>query len=107
MTAAEMLPLLVEWKAQRDKITAAYAPLESALALRPENAIHKALWGVFNTYTKTLAPLIGDEYEWLIWYDGDNDMGAAGYRASPGNGHQHRAVRTLEDLARLIVESRV
>ena len=88
-------------------ITAAYAPLESALALRPENAIHEALWGVFNTYTKTLSALIGDECEWLCWFACDNDMGAAGYRASPGNGHQRRAVRTLEDLARLIVESRV
>lgn len=45
--------------------------------------------------------------EWLIWFDGDNDMGAAGYRASPGNGHQRRAVRTIEDLARLIVDGRV
>lgn len=106
MTAAEMLPLLQTWKAEHARVTAAYAPLERALQLHPENPIHEAMWTLFDTYTETLSKLLEDECEFLAWFSGDNEMGAAGYRASPGNGHERRAVHTLEDLAQLIVESR-
>lgn len=106
MTAAEMLPLLQQWKAQSDQLTAAYEPLRRALRLDPENAIHEAMWTLFDVYTETLSKMMGDEGEFLAWFAGDNDMGAAGYRACPGNGYERRAVHTLKDLAQLIVESR-
>jgi len=107
MTKAEILALLKQWQAQYEANKAAYDKLEQAVCPRPENPICDAIFNTFDAYTYMLERVMGvEEFTWLTWYCYDNDMGAKGHEASPGNGHPRRPVRSLDDLAQLILESR-
>lgn len=104
MTPAEMLPILTEW---RDTIRKAEADISEYIApLRPipESPLYIIPWNLMDAYTRAVSARIGDQFEWLSWYWADNDMGAKAMEAQI-DGKTYK-VRTLKQLARVIVESR-
>jgi len=57
-------------------------------------------------YTRTLAPLVGDEHGWLEWYAFDNEMGKRGLTARPKAGKALRRIITTKQLLDLIEGSK-
>lgn len=58
------------------------------------------------SHVKQVAHRIGDKKEWLEWFMYENDFGARGFEASPGDEHPMRKIETIDDLVWLIEESK-
>ena len=104
MTPADMLPILTEW---RDTLRAAEADIErfiDPLQCSPDSKLYDIPWRLMNAYTKAVSLAVGDLDEWLAWYASDNEWGAK-QREAMVNG-KYRKIKTLRDLARVIVETR-
>lgn len=107
MSRAEILRHLEVWAAQYKANCAAYDGLKAALNISPENQVFDAIFATFDEYTNALEIAFGAAgCGWLSWYCFDNDMGKRAFDACPGSKYKTREVKTLKDLARLIVESR-
>jgi len=104
MTPAEMLPILTEWHKAMIDSDAAIAWYLEPLKLSPDSPLYESIWTLQGSMTKTVSKLVGDQDEWLAWYRFDNEMGKAGREAMIDG--KYRKVRTLKQLARVIVESR-
>jgi hypothetical protein len=103
VTPAEILPILTEW---RDTIRKAEADISEYIApLRPipESPLYDIPWRLMDAYTHAVSARIGDQAEWLAWYWADNEMGAKAMELRVA-GKTYK-VRTLKQLARVIVES--
>ena len=75
------------------------------LMLSPESPLHAEIWKLQAAYTKAIAELVGDKWDWLEWYRHENDMGRKGHECCPGAGHASRKINNVADLAQLIAES--
>lgn len=104
MTEAEILPHLTEWHQAMIDSDAAIAWYLEPLKLAPDSPLYESIWNLQSAMTKAVSKLVDDQDEWLAWYRFDNDMGKAGREAMIGG--KYRKVRTLKQLARVIVESR-
>ena len=104
MNASEMLTILTEW---RDTLRAAEADIErfiDPLKCSPDSPLYGIPWRLMSAYTKAVSLAVGDQDEWLAWYAADNEMGAKN-REVMING-KYRKIKTLRDLACVIVETR-
>ena len=104
MTPTEILPILTEW---RDTIQHAERELDAVLApliLIPESPLFEIQQRLMDAFTASVAAQVGDQDEWMSWYRFDNDWGKKAFECAPPGG-KPRKVRTLRNLARLIVES--
>jgi hypothetical protein len=64
-----------------------------------------AMWRAFDLATNMTGEKLGDEgTEWLDWFCYENNMGEKGLRASNSAHQKMKPVRTLRDLAKLIVK---
>ena len=100
----QVAAMLVPWLARHKALGAAFEPLEAYFSV--ENPIWDAAWLTFDDYTDALAKLVGDEFDWLQWWQTECGMGAKEGEASPRKGVPVRKIRNLSGLAWLIVESR-
>ena len=104
MTSADTLPILTEW---RDTLRAAEADIErfiDPLQCSPDSKLYDIPWRLMNAYTKAVSLAVGDRDEWLAWFYAENNMGTA-KREVMVNG-KYRRIKSLRDLARVIVETR-
>ena len=104
MTAAEMMPLLTAWASRQRELTAQMEALFKVVGCS-DGPLFEAVWNAWNGYTDTLSRLIGDDQDWLSWYEQENRMGANGFEVTSVSG-QKMHVRTLHQLAMLIAEGR-
>ena len=65
-----------------------------------ESPFTDALFRMQSEYTEAVAKNVGDDSDWLNWYQFENAMGAKGYEA--GIVGDMREIKTLEDLLWLI-----
>lgn len=100
MTAAEMLPLLQAWAKRHAELSAPMDHLAAIFGGTFDGPLFDAVWGTWNDYTRTLSRLIGDENDWLQWFEAENDMGRKGLEASSFT--RTIKVRTLRQLATVI-----
>ena len=80
------------------KLSAAMDAAEAAGCMGADGPLFNAIWE-WHDYSLSLI----DGGGWISWYIYDNNCGANGYLATAGTG-QRREIRTVKQLARLIVE---
>lgn len=97
---------LASWQKQHEAVEKLMSDVESSIGLNIDGPLFDVVWKLFDAYTKTVSAQVGDDFGWMEWYQSENDMGARCFEACPGAGCKLRKVKTLKDLARLIVESR-
>jgi hypothetical protein len=103
MTRKQMIPHLQRWESCQRQAEVAWSSLESVTGYTDsESPLGKAVWGTFADYTATLADLIGDNSGWLEWFHLENHMGSRGMEVSLSESGPVFAVRTIQDLARII-----
>lgn len=100
---ATIVSLLLEWLETYRQIEAATGQLRACLGADPESLVVKAMYDSFERYTELLSAKIGDDFDWLAWFIWENDAGAKGHEAKAGAWECQRPIRTLEDLADIIL----
>ena len=96
---------LQEWQDVMQHSTSEMDRLLNPLMLSPESPLYAVIWNLQAAYTKAVAELVGDKWDWLDWYARENDMGQNGHECCPGAGHASRKINNVADLAQLIAES--
>ena len=81
MTREEKLALLRQWEASYLELDLQMDRLSAVFGSMVHSPFGEAVWGAWGNYTRALAELVGDGYEWLNWYCFDNDMGKKAYEA--------------------------
>ena len=104
MTPAQMLPLLQAWKARHAELHKQIQALARLTGGTGDGPLHVAVRSTWDAYTATLASLIEDNGEWLVWFEDENDMGAKGLEVCSFT--RTIKVRTLRQLATVIAGSR-
>lgn len=94
--------ILADWHRNINETDELLAPVIDALGLPPESPVCAALFQLQGALTLATAELLDDSAEWLEWFRLENEMGAKGLEAGPGNGAPLRPIRTLEDLAQVM-----
>lgn len=96
---------IAHWQSIIEKLTASYQRLDAATTaaikagcLDPEGELHESIWGAFEDATGIIDP-----DGWLDWWLWDNQQGKNAYVAG-ANGRKPRAIRTAEQMARVIVD---
>jgi len=97
------LSLLADWQAHAEAIDKMMDGITTSIGLDSNGPMCNTVWTLFNAYTQTLAMEVGDFGGWLEWHQAENEMGAKGVVTGYDGNH---AVQTLDDLYRLIEESR-
>ena len=102
MEKQKMLVLLNEWQEQFE-LLGGYSDKVYELF---DGGLPDVVWRTFSLYSNMLSKLLGDDTDdtWLDWYCYENDMGKKGYDA--GFDGEVKPIKTLEDLADLIIEGR-
>lgn len=59
-----------------------------------------AIFKLASEYTKAVAEIVGDDDEWMEWYEMDNEFGRRGFEA--GRNGELRKISCVEDLLWLI-----
>jgi len=75
MTRKEKISKLKKWKASHDKVQTQFTKLFDLVGGDFDSPFAKPIWEVWDDYTDTLSELLGDKYQWLVYYTCDCDMG--------------------------------
>ena len=73
--------------------------LDKSLMVAPESPFRSAVWGMFESYTKTLAEVIGDKEGWLEWFAWECDFGRSAMAMRFGDGEELFVVGASDLLA--------
>ena len=101
MPIEEIVKRLEAWAERQRKLHAQYEALKALTSASPECALMAPVWSVWGAYTVAVSELIGDEDEWLQWYELECDMGRRPKEVTSTGGKTIK-VRTLRQLARVI-----
>ncbi len=101
MNIDEIVQKLEPWKARHDALMAQYDALKALAGTPPDCALWAAIFDVWSAYTQAVSEQVGDDGEWLQWYELECDMGRKPMDAKSDTGVTLR-VRTLRQLARAI-----
>ena len=101
-----IIPALTEWQQKIKQSDEMLKTLLEPLMLSPESPLYETIWALQVALTRAVAKIVGDQCEWLDWYHAENSMGQSAYEACPGHGKPTRKIKTLDDLAWLIEESK-
>ncbi len=97
------MALLKKWADYHRALTIMMDGIEKSIGLDMDGPMPKAVWGLFQSYTESIAEQLGDLGGWMEWYWCENKMGKnrfpAGYDKNPIQ------VRTLCNLYNLIKQS--
>jgi hypothetical protein len=96
MTRDEKLNLLREWEQLHADLDAQWDTLARLTGARLDYPLGDAVWFVWDAYTRQLGERLDDAYEFLSWYQLENDMGTSKHEAGPTAGM--RPICNLEDL---------
>ena len=101
MPIDEIVKRLEAWAERQRKLDTQYAALKALTNADCEFALLKPVWDVWSAYTVAVSELIGDENEWLQWYEFECEMGRRPKEVTSLGGKTIK-VRTLRQLARVI-----
>lgn len=96
----DKLQALQKWIDAMNHADTHFDQLINLMGLHPEGETLTAVYLLQDALTKSTAELVGDKFEWLIWFWTENAMGAQGMKAGPPD--DMRPIKTLEDLLWLI-----
>lgn len=102
---AENLPRLEQWAADYAAVGAQLEALRNVVG-GVESPLSDAIWRMQDAYTAAVAVNVGDQGEWLAWYQTECRLGAQAMEARPCEGAKWRKVKTLQQLAQVIWEAR-
>ena len=105
MTNTQLITALTAWKEQIDQSNEMIDKLIEPLMLSPESPLYSTIWALQGALTKAVAKIVGDNHEWLDWFNAETQMGKRAGEACPGTGKPTRKIKDLADLAWLIEES--
>jgi len=74
-------PPAAKWEASYLELDLQMDRLSAVVGSMVHSPFGEAVWGAWDNYTRALAELVGDGYEWLNWYCFDNDMGKKACKA--------------------------
>lgn len=83
MTRDEKLTLLREWSELHADLSEQWDALARLTGARLDHPLGDAIWFVWDAYTQQLGARLDDAYEWLSWYQLENDMGKRKHEAGP------------------------
>jgi len=92
---------LEQWKRKYEEFTEVYDAFNKLTGIMPECELMAPIFAIWEAYTESVAELVGDNYEWLKWYEYECDMGKEPKEAFLSDG-KWAYVKTIEDLAILI-----
>lgn len=98
----DKIKLLTKWVAQYKALDAAWDKIYRVTGADCESELGRATFEIFDTYTDTLADLIGAHREDLHWFLYDNECGAKQIKA--GAVGKMRKIKNIKDLIKLIEE---
>ncbi len=101
MPIDEIVRRLEAWADRQRKLQAQYQALQALTNADCECALLAPVWSVWTAYTVAVSELIGDDNEWLQWYELECDMGRHPKEVTSTGGKTIK-VRTLRQLARVI-----
>lgn len=93
---------LDEWKRHHDALIGAFSSLNKLTGATPDCALMRPIFDVWSAYTASVSELIGDQDQWLDWYQFECDMGEKPQKAY-FNGKETQ-VLTISDLAQVILD---
>lgn len=106
MTQDETITVLTEWRDALVNSDTTCSDLLGPLKIEPKSPLYQTIWSLQGHYTRAVAALVGDRSEWMEWFCFDNAMGKNEHEASPGASYPMRKIKTINDLAKLIQESK-
>lgn len=103
MSIDQIVKRLEAWKKRQEELTAQYNALHALTGAMPDSALLRPVFDVWDAYTVAVSELVGDKDEWLQWYELECDMGRKPKEVTNLGGDVTIRVRTLRQLARVIV----
>ncbi len=101
MTDEERLDRLTAWQST---MTAMEDPQTALMAMTAgvDGPLFQAIGQLMDDYTAAIAEIVGDEFDWLDWWQQECDYGKRPKEASASADDPLHLITTIEDLARLI-----
>jgi len=93
------------WKRKYIEFTEVYDAFNKLTGAMPDCELMAPIFAIWEAYTESVSELVGDNYEWLKWYEYECDMGKEPKEALLSN-NQWIEVKTIEDLAILIARTK-
>ena len=91
---------LIHWAARQEALTAQYEALQALTGADCESPFLSVVFEIWAAYTVAMSENIGDEDEWLQWYEYECKMGTQAMDVKVGG--RTINVRTLRQLATVI-----
>lgn len=101
MPIDEIVKRLEAWAARQRELHAQYAALHALTGAEADCPLMRPVWSVWTAYTVAVSEIVGDDNEWLQWYELECDMGRRPKTVTSTGGKTIK-VRTLRQLARVI-----
>lgn len=93
---------LRHWKQLHTGLFAAYGDLNKLTGAMTDSKLMSPVFAIWEAYTAAVSELIGDEAEWLQWYELECDMGKRPKSVVLSNCELE--VKTLRHLAKIIAD---
>lgn len=98
---AEIFPKLEEWKKRHDELDSIFESMKAVTGSGVDSPLWACVWSLWEAYTKGVERDVCDDFDFLSWYNYDNDMGKKALPVfSPGG--REKKIKTLKDLAYVI-----
>jgi hypothetical protein len=104
MDKQDLMIELERWAKTVTAVDSVMDDLSKVIGATHDSRLGDAVYNMMGFYTSELESRIKAE-ELLNWYHWDNDMGAKGLKADPTGDMNLKPIRSLDDLAQLIVDS--
>lgn len=98
-----VLPRLEMWVERVSELDRQIDAFYALTGATPDSPLVESIYTVEDAYTKSLADAVGDTEGWLLWWRWECDMGRKPMKASFRPGGPMREIRTIKQLARLVV----
>ena len=108
-TAEQILPHLQEWAKLREDLNTQLTAFEGLTNALPDCPLLAPVHAVWDAYSKLLSEKLGDELQWLGYYEYDCEMGKAPREVSmsyPAGQVVRIMLTDLEQLARMLSKER-
>ena len=99
------IEILKRWKKVIQQLDKDTQRVKVNFELDPESALLSTLYKIKDEYTRMTAIAVGDENDWLEWYDCETDMCKAGRKVMLQDRRMY-AVKTLDQLLFVIEQDK-
>ena len=100
LSPSEVHVQLSQWAALGRALKRQYEAFYSLTGASVESPMWAPVFRLWEAHTEAVSRAVGDQSEWLSWFDLENEMGSKGHEVEV-NGEK-RSVKTLADLVWVI-----